>query len=54
MTLLSLNKDYRESVLVNGNLFNQVSTLNPDFLVCDQMLNDHISHVLSEGVSLFV
>jgi hypothetical protein len=37
-----------EPVFVDGNLLDQVSTLDPDLLLRHQVLDDHVGHVLEE------
>ncbi len=37
-------------VFVNGNLLDEVPALDAHLLLCEQVLDDHVGHVLPESV----
>jgi hypothetical protein len=37
-------------MFIDGNLLDEVPALNAHLLLGEQMLDDHVCHVLSEGV----
>ena len=41
-------------MLVDGNLLHQVLALDAHFLIGNEMLYDHISHVLTVGIAILV
>ena len=41
-----------QPVFVNGDLLDQIPTFDPDFLIREQVLDDHVGHVLPVGIAL--
>lgn len=45
---------YCQTMFINGNLFNEIPAFDPDFLLCNKVLNYNVCHVLSESITLLV
>ena len=43
---------YRKSILVDRDLLDVVAAADADLFVCDQMLHDHVGHVVPVGISV--
>lgn len=41
-------------MVIDGHFFNEISTSDSDFQISCQILNHHICHIFSEGVSVLV
>lgn len=47
-------KAYRKTVFVDGDLFNEIAAFYSNFFFSQQMMNDHIGHVIAKRVSFLV